>query len=131
MSNPLEKLLEQLGIENPGQLLNCRVEQDIARTRTLIDAVPSKEDSAKALTLFALAEMRRAGDIMVREARKRELELEIQMLDKPSDIDLGSEEWEHLVRHIELEQLQCELEKRKGQAFSRFCDLVEELSEDV
>lgn len=132
MSNPLEKLLERLGVDNPGQILHlgCNVEQDIARLRTQIDQVPSKEDGRKSLVNFVLAEMRHAGNELVKGARKRELELEIRMLDKPDDVDLGSEEWKHAAQHIEEEQLGAELDKRKGEAFLRFCDLVEQLVEE-
>lgn len=126
MSKTLEELLEKLNANGIGDFLrdHCNVEQEIARLRTQIDQVPSEEDDDKAFVSFVLNELRNAGNILVKDARKRELELEIRMLDKPDSIDLGSEEWQHAARHIEEEQYRCELERRKGKAFLRFCDLV-------
>jgi len=36
------------------------------------------------------------------------------MIDKPDDVDLGSEEWKHTALHLEAEQLTAEAERRKA-----------------
>lgn len=128
MTHPLKSLLERLGID-PEALsisdLGYAVEQDVARLRTQIGQVPSPDDKDEKLFKYVLAAIRHAAQELVKGARKRELELELRLLDKPDEVDLQSEEWKHTALHLEAEQLAAEIDRRKGEAFLRFCKKLE------
>jgi hypothetical protein len=133
MTNPLEKLLRQLGVD-PDSVeilgMDCSVEQNIARYKGLLTEIPGVEAPSKELVSFTLGNLRDAAKEMVKDGKRKELELEMRLLDKPDDVDLGSEEHKHTAMHIEEEQLAAEVAKRKGDALLRFCDLIEGLFPD-
>jgi len=120
MTNPIKELLTRLGVdlENSGFLHEgCEVEQEILRLRTQLSDIPTKESSDAAILVYGADHLRVAAKTLIKEGRKKELELEMRMLDKPDDVDLGADENKHLAMHLEEEQLQAEGMKRKGNAF--------------
>jgi hypothetical protein len=128
MTHPLKDLLERLGVDLDGGgvvHMGCEVETQITRLQTKIADTPTKDTAKEALLAYGLEAIRKGGKALVKEARKKELELEMRMLDKPDDVDLGSDEYKHTALHLEEEQLQAEAGKREGQALLAFCDLVE------
>ena len=134
MTNPLKELLSRLGVDiDSAEVLQmgCSAEQDIMRLQTKISNTPTKETADATLLAYCLEAIRKGGKSLVKEARKKELELEMRMLDKPDDVDLGSDEHKHIAMHLEEEQLQAEAGKREGTALLLFCDMVEsKLGED-
>ena len=105
--------------------MGCAAEQNITRLQTKIADTPTKGSPDSAVIAYGLEIIRKGGKSLVKDARKKELELEMRLLDKPDDVDLGSEEHRHTAMHLEEEQLQAEAGKREGQALLQFCDLVE------
>lgn len=135
MTNPLKELLERIGvdIDNAEVVhMGCNVEQDIARLQAKISNIPSgKGAEPNAVFNFGLETVRRSAKSMVKEGRKKALELEMRMLDKPDDVDLGADEHKHTAMHLEEDQLMAEAIKREGEALLAFCDMVESrLGED-
>lgn len=133
MSNPLKELLERIGLDpDSAQLvhLDCNVEQDVANLRSRISEIPKKGDPDKAFLKYTLKRVRAAGKELVKSARKQELELEMRLLEKPDDIDLGADENRHIALHLEEEQLQAEGARREGQALLHFCDIIESQTDE-
>lgn len=123
-SDPIKQLLDALAgsLTNEGTLTDG---QDITVLRAKLAELPTETSDEGTLFAFCLEHLRKASKGVYNEGRKRELELEIRMLSKPDDVDLGSEENQHITRYLEAEQLSAELSKRKGTALLRFCDVIE------
>lgn len=133
MSNSLKDLLERL-MEGDGDAqvlhLPCSVEQDIAGLRARLSDFPDPETEERRVLEYGLGAIRRSAKSMVKAARKQELEIEMRLLEKPDEVDLDSEEWEHARLHIEQEQLQAEALRREGKLMAKFADLVESMLDD-
>lgn len=128
MSNPLEDLLSRLmesGNVNVLPLNNCDAEANISRLQAKMADTPDLEASVSEIRKFAIDHIRRGAKEMKKSSRKRELEMEMRMLDKPDNIDLGAEENKHFAQHIEEEQLQSAVMKREAEALLKFCDLFD------
>jgi hypothetical protein len=134
MSHPLKDLFARIGLDLDSTdvvHLGCEVEQTNKRLQTKIANTPTKESSQADVLAYCLEVIRKGGKTLVKEARKKELELEMRLLDKPDEVDLGSDEHKHTALHLEEEQLQAEAGKREGAVLLLFCDLVESrLGED-
>jgi len=126
MNDALKQLLEKLGVtDDVLNKLEYQIEQDVARARTLVQEVPSSDASDEDIITFMLDHLRGSGKVMLKNARKSELELEMALLDKPEEVDLGSDQHRQAALHVELDQLVIERHKRIAGALLRFCDLVE------
>jgi len=125
MTHPIKDLLDKLGVDTEVLHLGCNVEQNIARLRSQISEVPAKDSPEDKTVKFTLDFIRSAAKTMVKDARRKELELEMQLLEKPDEVDLESEEHRHVALHLEEEQLQAEAMKRQGEAILRFCTIIE------
>lgn len=131
--HPLKELLQRLlenGDEPQVLHLQCSVEQDIASLRARLSDFPDPEKEESRVLQYGLDAIRRSAKSMLKAARKQELEIEMRLLDKPDEVDLESEEWEHARLHIEQEQLQAEALRREGKLMAKFADLVEGILDD-
>jgi len=128
MTNPLKELLDRLGMDIGSAEVahvGCTVENTITLLQTRIADIPTKDSPDSEVLSYALNIIRTGGKSLIKDARKKELELELRMLDKPDEVDLSSDEYQHMAKHLEEDQLQAEFGKREGQALLRFCDLIE------
>lgn len=134
MTHPLKELFDRIGLDLESAEvvhLNCEIEQNNTRLQAKIAVTPTKESSDADVLKYCLDAIRKGGKGLIKEGRKKELELEMRLLDKPDDVDLGSDEHKHTALHLEEEQLQALAGKREGKALLLFCDLVESrLGED-
>jgi len=126
MTNPLKELLERLMENGDVQVghLHCEVEQNISRLQTKMADIPNLEASDSSIMRFAVDHIHQAAKSLKKDSRKRELEMEMRMLDKPDNFDMEGEENQHTVHHIEEEQLQTAVMRREAEALLKFCDLM-------
>lgn len=101
----------------------CDVESRISAQREVIQGFPSQEDD-EGIMKWGLSRLQEAANSATKESKKRKLELELLLLDKPQDCNLDDEENQHVSLHIDADQLYIELRRREGETWGRFIEII-------
>ena len=104
--------------------IDCGVEGELSSLQALLGAMPTEGSPDIYFIKWGLKKIDDAAKGIYKEARLAELQEEIQMLTKPDDFDLMSEEHKHIRLHIEERSMRIEARKRDAVIYRRFHDLV-------